>query len=264
LADAFSDFTGEAEHVFRSSLRVLSREVDEEIDSMDPARGWEPLAEHIRDRAGTAVDALFAAIEAGAYQAERTVLDWLRTSEGLDLAGGGTGGLEMLKDWAPKSITSPGYSEYAGTLFAGLRGGQGGILTIGMVASLAGITLTTVATAGIGLVFAGKQLFEERGRQLQQRRQQARTHARQFLDDLQFETNKRMRDLARDLQRRLRDGFLVLVAERQRTCAESLTAVQTAIQQDASTRATEAAALRERLGQLEAIETAIAEAEAAL
>jgi NCAIR mutase (PurE)-related protein len=138
------------------------------------------------------------------------------------------------------------------------------MLTIGMMASLASITLATGALAGVGLVFGGKQILDERNRQLQARRQQARTNAKQFIDDLQFETNKRVRDLSRDLQRQLRDGFLELVATRQRTCTDSLAAVQAAVQQDASARASQITSLRERLDQLKAIDTRAAEAEAAL
>ena len=264
LSDVLSDTTGEADHSFRFALRTLSREVDDDIEKIDPGRAWDALAEKIRSRAGSAVDTLFAQVEDGAREAERAVLEWLRSSEGLDLAVGRPGMVTALTGWAPRALDVPGYAQYAGTLWSGLRGAQGGMLTIGMMASLASITLATGALAGVGLVFGGKQILDERNRQLQARRQQARTNAKQFIDDLQFETNKRVRDLSRDLQRQLRDGFLELVATRQRTCTDSLAAVQAAVQQDASARASQITSLRERLDQLKAIDTRAAEAEAAL
>ena len=221
-------------------------------------------SEKIRTRVGAAVDTLFVQVEAGTRAAEQAVLDWLRTTEGLDLAADLRANVSGGSDWAPKPIERPGYASYAGSVFTGLRGGQGGIFTIGMVAGLAGITLTTAATAGIGLVFGGKQILDERRRQLQARRQQARTNAKQFVDDLQFESTKRLRDFSRDLQRQLRDGFLALVAERQRTCAESLAAVQAAVQQGATERAANITALRERVEQLRLLDARAAELEEGL
>ena len=199
-----------------------------------------------------------------ARTAEQAVIEWLRTTEGLQLAASLPATVTGGADWTPRGIDRPGYASYAGSAFSGLRGGQGGIFTIGMVAGLAGITLTTAATAGIGLVFGGKQIFDERKRQLQVRRQQARTNARQFIDDLQFESTKRLRDFSRDLQRQLRDGFLTLVTERQRTCAEGLSAVQAAVQQSATERADNITALRERIEQLRLLDARAAELEETL
>jgi hypothetical protein len=264
LADSLSDTSGEADHQFRLALRTLSREIDDELETIDPARQWDVLAEKIRARVGASVDALFAAIEEGARTAERAVVEWLQANEGLELPAPGGTGVPLLGDWTPRAVDRTRITQHAGLVFSGLRGGQGGILTIGMVATLAGITLTTAMTAGIGLVFGGKQILDERRRQLQARRQQARSNARQFIDDLQFETNKRVRDLSRDLQRQLRDGFLELVATRQRTCAESVAAVQAALQQDAAAREAGIAKLRERIQHLDLLAARAAELEAAL
>ena len=264
LVDVLADSSGEADHQFRLALRTLLREVDEDLETIDPGRHWETLAEKVRARVGLAIDAFFAQVESGAHAAERAVVEWLRTSDGLDLTGQQLSTSALAGGSAIRAVVRPGRSQYAGTLFSGLRGGQGGILTIGMVASLAGITLTTAATAGIGLVFGGKQILDERKRQLQARRQEARTSAKQFIDDVQFETNKQVRDLSRDLQRQLRDGFLELVATRQRTCSESLAAIQATVQTASAARAAKTVRLRERLDHLQVVDTRAAELEGLL
>lgn len=264
MTDAFTDATGEADHQFRQAMRDLNREIDEDIEHMDPSRSWDSLAEKIRSRVAAAVDRLFEQTDAGGRDAERAVREWLRTNEGLDISAGQSVSLAAIAEWTPRPVENLSYAKQAETLWSAVRGGQGGIFTIGMIASVAGITLATAATAGIGLVFGGKQILDERSRQLQARRQQARTIARQFIDDVQFEANKRVRDLARDLQRQLRDGFLQLVATQHQTCADSLAAVQAAMQQDATTRTQRIARIQARLDNLQTIEGRIAAVEASL
>ena len=112
------------------------------------------------------------------------------------------------------------------------------------MASLAGIAVTALALAGVGVIFGGKQLFEERAKKVMQRRQQARTSIRQFLDDAQFEISKSLRDLSRDLQRRLRDHFSERLEELNVAYRESAESLQRALKDDEQATATHLEALR--------------------
>ena len=65
----------------------------------------------------------------------------------------------------------------------------------------------TPCCSGIGALFGGMGLSEDRKRKVQMRRQTARTQVRQFLDDVQFEVTNQITRHVRDVQRELRDEF---------------------------------------------------------
>ncbi|HUR29105.1 MAG TPA: hypothetical protein VM509_13030, partial [Planctomycetota bacterium] len=261
LNEALSDGFSETEHTYRSALRSVQREFEERVEKMDPARDWDDLTSWARAEAGRINEQLFANVDEAARNAEQRVADWLREeavvpSDPGDDRGSGAGAataFEIRGDLGEPKNERPGVRKAAALAFSGMRGGQGGILTIGTLAGLVGVSLSTPLTAGIGLAFAGKQLLDERNRAKQQRRQQARTVGRQFFDDLQFETGKRLRDVQRDVQRRLRDNFSELVARGEATLHQVIAASEAALATAAEHRSGRAAELRERLRLLDAL-----------
>jgi hypothetical protein len=74
---------------------------------------------------------------------------------------------------------------------------------------------------GIGAVFGGMGLADDRKRKVAERRQAARAQTRQFLDDVQFEMGNQIGNLVRDIQRELRDEFGDRLGELLRTCTET-------------------------------------------
>jgi hypothetical protein len=252
MNDGFADVVAEVEHTFRGSLRVLTREVEERIEVSDPAKEWEATTTEVRDRVARAAEAMVEDLEKGSAKVATDILELLR-EEDLEVGELARGSVspDVTSLWLGKDITTPTLASAAGTGYAGLRGAQGGILVFGMLANLAGIALSTMTLAGIGLIFGGKQLFDDRRRQVAARRQQARTTIRQFLDDVQFQVSKDMRDLSRELQRGLRDHFQARIAEMTRTYAEAADSLQKALRQSESAR-------EDRLKVLRAIESDIA------
>ena len=115
------------------------------------------------------------------------------------------------------------------------------------VIAVADAVVTTGATLGIGAVMGGKQLLEERSRQVANRRVQARTAVRQFVDDVQFEMGKGMRDLGRDLQRAARDSFGDQVNGAMRSLSATVQQLNEANQQTAQQRQERANGLRKHL-----------------
>ncbi|MEO6350813.1 MAG: dynamin family protein, partial [Candidatus Limnocylindrales bacterium] len=141
LNEALSDGFAETEHVYRSALRNVQREFEERVEKMDPARDWEDLTTWAREEAGRINEQLFAKMDEAARSAEQRVADWLREE---DVAGMGAGttddgsirSVDIERDLDEPTRERPGVKKAASLMFSGLRGGQGGILTIGMLASL--------------------------------------------------------------------------------------------------------------------------------
>lgn len=101
----------------------------------------------------------------------------------------------------------PSLKEAAGSLYSGLKGAQGGIIMVGVFSGIAGLGLGTLAIAGVGALFGGKQILDERQRRLQAERQQVKNALRQFLDEAQTEGVRAIRELVRDELRREREAI---------------------------------------------------------
>lgn len=251
MTDQFSDLISNVEHAFRQRIRLIGRDAETAIEDGDPANDWEVIAATARDRVAEAAIAVVREMEAGADEVAKNIVLLLKEEElRLAAALGKASPADVRRLTLGLGQIKRPASEVASTGWASLRGAQSGILVIGMLGSLAGLVLSTGVLVGIGAVFGGKQIFEERKRQTTQRRQKARTAIRQYLDDAQFEVGKSMRDLARELQRQIRDHFSERIAESVRTCTATTQALQQAAQQTQATRDQRIAEVNSRLQSL--------------
>lgn len=252
LNDGFADLIGDVDFRFRATVREISRSTEDEIEQTDPVKNWDSLTNDVRVKVADAAEAVIRSLEQGSDRiADRAVEILNETDIALDPVHGTAVVPDVERLWVQKPLPAPTLASRAGTGWAGLRGAQGGVLVIGMMAGLAGIAITTMALAGVGMVFGGKQLFEERKRKATQRRQQARTAVRQFLDDAQFEITKSLRDLSRDLQRKLRDHFSDRLNELHRAYTTSAESLQQTVNKDQHAIAAHLDALRGSLTELD-------------
>lgn len=248
LNDDFADLVADVDHRFRQVVRHANREADDAIEASDPADAWETVSGQTRDEMAEAAVRVVRALEAGTDAIAEKIVEALQEEDiRLDRALGKATPVEVGNLWSARAPEVRYIADNAATGWASLRGAQGGILVFGMLGSLAGVILTTGAMVGVGALFGGKQLFEERRRQVTVRRQKARNAIRQFLDDVQFEVGKSMRDLSRELQRQLRDHFSERIGGMVRSCATTAETLQKALQQSESDRARRLAEVRRDL-----------------
>lgn len=214
LGDGFADLISDVEHRLRVELRTLARDIEARIEEEDPAETWDDLASEVRSRMADAAVNVIVALEDGtAAIVDRIAAALHEEALGIGPPRRDDAPVDLTSLWTARAPEVRLVSESAATAWASLRGAQGGILVFGMLTGLAGLAFTTGALVGIGVLFGGKQLLEERKRQLTQRRQKARLAVRQFIDDANGEIAKSMRDAARELQRKVRDGVSERIAE---------------------------------------------------
>jgi hypothetical protein len=101
---------------------------------------------------------------------------------------------------------------------------------------MAGLAMANPATIVIGLFMGRKALRDEKERQLQMRRSQAKQAHRKYTDEVGFVVGKDSRDTMRRVQRQLRDFFSSRAEELHRSTQESLNAAQQAAKSDQATR----------------------------
>lgn len=256
LNEGISDASTAAEFDLRAGLRQAAKEFEEELELTSGAPRVDELRGRVQARAQTVLSSVFEALDAKLAGVERHLHSLFEGEPGdsepavnppaLPSEWGGVQGRE-----------SGGLKSAAGSVYTSLRGAQSGIMLVGVFAGVAGFGIGTLALVGIGAAFGGKQILDERGKRAQVRKQQTRAALRQFLDEVQVDGSRAIRELAKEELRHQREviGELamaciarrterlrVLQEERERTGAE-----RQALARDLQARRAKIADLRNRL-----------------
>lgn len=246
VGDGYSDLISEVDYHFRAGLREALRLAEDAIEASDPKESWDQVTGDVRVALGVAVATIVEELEAGAQRIDSEAARILRAENVIgERPAAPTANIDSL--WRAQLTDTAAIKQLGGSAFSGLRGAQGGIIMFGLLTNLAGLALTTGATLGIGAIFGGKQIMDERRRQVITRRQQARQAIRQFVDDVQFEASKSLRDLGRDLQRNARDVFSGHINSTSQELSATVDRVRSAATAEEGTRRTALATSEQRI-----------------
>ncbi len=236
LSDGSQDLTTEVDHDLRLRFRKINQEADQALDEVDPADAWAEFEPWLYRRVAQDVVYNHQFLLLQSQELARTVaehFDAERAQAPVELttadpsAGLGAIDVDAELDVAKMSVAQQGMS--------GLRGGYIGSLMFGAVGGFAGLALGPLIIVP-GLVMGRKALRDEKARQLTQRRTQARTVQRKYMDEASFMTGKESRDSLRRINRQLRDHFQAIAEEQARSTSETLAAVQAAVRGDEANR----------------------------
>ena len=253
LNDGVADLQSDIDYDLRDRLRTIGREAEQLIDDADPAEVWDQFADWFHQQVSSAASANFV------WAAERA--RWLagqvaeHFAEGADIAlpelrfsdEGMAGKVDPLEQ--PESEKM----KIGGALFAGSRGGYGGMLMIGMASTLAGLTLLNPFSIGAGILFGAKTVKDEKKRLRQRRQSDAKVAVRKHIDEVTFQVGKDSRDMLRGTQRQLRDHFSALAEEVSTSLANSVMAAQNALKTTASEREQRIRDLKAELERIDAL-----------
>lgn len=254
MNDGLTELVARVDHQYRRRMRDLQRHVDDELARGDPKAIWAELTVYVREQAAEVARDVVREMEAGADSVAQQVTSLLAEEDlQIGTAVGSRPAIDLSNHWAPRPLSMPSIGSTVGLGLSGLRGAQGGLILLGMMTGLAGIVLSTGVLLGIAAVFGGRQVLDERKRQVAVRRQEARTAIRQFLDEAEFEVNKALRDLSREQNRRLREHYNERISERIRTCAETVATLERGLQESGAAREAQISELREQDARLEAM-----------
>jgi hypothetical protein len=254
LGDRMSDLASEASHRFRGALRTVNRSLDERIDGLESTEDWEQLSRDLQTAVSGAVAEVFADLEAGARRTRAELAELLGDElPSLGAEGPGREGVDVGSLWQDRSLgAAKGVSGTVMSGFSILRGAQGGMMMFGMLgrflpAAASAVLLSNPVTIGLGAVFAGQALLDQRKRRLATERQQARQATRQFVDEVSFEVGNELSEVVRTFQRQLRDEVGERLAELQRTTTDAARAASDAVARDGASREARAKDLANRV-----------------
>jgi hypothetical protein len=265
LNDRIGDLSSTASYSFRGGMRTISRSMDEAVDVIKTPAQWDELGDGLQRDVADAVGKVFGDLERGIADLRRDIAETLREEVGVSGSVATSGVVDVASLWAGAQIADEGrlMNRAAAQSVAGLRGAQSGLTLFSLVGQFAprGATaflLATPLTLGIGLAFAGQQLVEANRRKIAMRRQRAKTAARQFIDDVQFEVTNELSEAIRERQRQIRDEFSERVGEALRTNTETATRSREDAQRAAADRTERTAQLARWAEELQAIRAALA------
>jgi hypothetical protein len=262
LDDEFSALRSQTVFAFQTSLRQLIRATHDEIERIDPSRSWSELGQRLQAETATVVRTAFLGSTDGAVSIQHTIAGMLSDADETfdqatspiryDVSEAWRGGPEF------GGRTQTGFLATMGLL----GGAVVGVEMLGMLGTLAGAAVVGPAALGVALLFGGKQVVDERRRQLADRRQQARAFVSGFIEDVQFEVEGRLGTLLADLQRQMRERFAERIRQLQRTNAEAMEALVRAAEQNSVERLERLERLRGDMAALRDLHARAAAAEA--
>lgn len=255
LSDGIADLNSDVDHDLRARTRRLIHESEAAIDEADPADMWDEFEADLYARVTNEivanftllkhqVDDLIGRVDRHFSAAENEV------SQALGVAAP-VGAVEGLSVASDIDLDRPGIMAQS---LSGLRGSYGGVLMFSMIGNMVGLAALNPAVLVVGLLMGRKSLREEKKRQLNARRQQAKSAVRKYIDQVSFQVGKDSRDSLRMTQRGLRDHFTGRADELSRSIQAAVAAARAAARSEEQTRSSRIKELRKFLERVRAID----------
>jgi hypothetical protein len=235
LNDEIADLSSDVEYDLRDRTRKILRRVDEVFDTADPAQVWDSFADWLQENLSEAAERNFAwLIERAEWIAQAIAANFPADQPGIYPQST----FEVPRDLFD-SVTrpeTPAFERFTVTqkVHSGLRGSYGGVLMAGLITSLAGMPVINAVSIGVGGLFGTKSLRDESEVRLKRRQAAAKAAAQRHVDDFFLKFGKDCKDIARRVQRRLRDHFTAVTEELQETILESARHAREAVDRDAA------------------------------
>jgi hypothetical protein len=253
LSDGVQDLATEVDHDLGERIRGMLRRGEQLLEAGDPRETWPDFtAWAAREATSAAVDNLLTLVSATERLAQEVAerFDLEYDSLDLDLPAPAAA---VSRISAPDLRFERSSGQQMLGAFTAARVAYGGMLALGAFGSLLGLTLAAPAGVLAGLTVGRKLIRDERNRQTELRRQQARQELRRYVDEVQFVVAKDSRDAVRRAQRYLRDEFAARAGLVEQSSAQALAAVREAARMPAEDRARRAEQLDARWRELERV-----------
>ncbi len=237
LTDGVADLNNEVEHDLRARIRRIVQESDEVIEETDPAETWEEFEPWLYRRVGEDVASNYMVLQLRAGEISRRVAEHFAIDEGqvqLEFMVGDP--VQVVEQVDVQAEIEVEVMNRRQAVWTGVRGGYLGVIMLSMFGGMIGLALGPLLPVAAGLVLGRKSVRDEKERQMNLRRTQAKNAMRKYVDEVQFQVSKDSRDTLRRIHRQLRDHYTARAEELNRSVGETLAAAQSAVNADQATR----------------------------
>ncbi|MGX5772435.1 dynamin family protein [Microbacterium trichothecenolyticum] len=257
LNDGVADLISDMEHDLRDRLRKVQREAENAIDEGDPGPIWDQLTEWLDQRVSAAVSETFVWTDERSRWLSEEVAELFIQGE-TDLPVIYVGDTEGILDDVEEIATLDHRQMGAGEkIFIGVRGSYGGVLMVGLATGLIGLSLINPLSLLAGVLVGRRAYREDMNSRLSRRRFEAKTLVRRYLDEVQFQVGKQLKDRLRIVQRAARDHFGSIADELHRSLSDAVLAAKQAAGTYAGEQDQRVKELQLRVQQLETLKAKI-------
>jgi hypothetical protein len=228
LNDGMSDLIADMDHDLRERMRSIQREAEAAIDAGDPGPMWEQMVDWLTQRVAAGVSDTFVWTNeraqwlsgevAGHFAHDEVPLPVLRVDDTTDV-------LDPVENMPE---LDPGTLGVMQKVLIGARGSYGGVLMVGLLTGIVGMSLINPFSIAAGVLIGGKAFRDDKDARLQRRRGEAKQLVRRQIEDVIFQVGKQLRDRLRLVQRATRDHFTEIAEEHHRSLTDSVLAAQKA------------------------------------
>lgn len=251
LNDGVADLISDMEHDLRDRLRKVQREAETAIEEGDPGPIWDQITEWLDQRVAAAVSETFVwTDERGRWLSEEVAQLFSEGETELPYIDvGNTDG--VLDPVEGMSTLEAGRMGAAEKIYIGVRGSYGGVLMVGLVTGLIGLSLINPLSLLAGVLVGRRAYREDMGSRLSRRKFEAKTLVRKYIDEVTFQVSKQLKDRLRTVQRAARDHFGAIADEHHRSLSDAVLAAKQAAGVFTANRDQRMVQLRTQIAQLE-------------
>ncbi|PJJ63490.1 dynamin family protein [Compostimonas suwonensis] len=228
LTDGMSDLISDMEHDLRDRMRSILRDAEQAIDAGDPSPVWEQFGDWLEQRIAAAVSDTFVWTNERAQWLSRQVAEHFARDEVPLPVVRVDNTDDVLDPVEVVPMLDAGELTVVQKMLIGMRGSYGGVLMIGLLTGIVGMSLINPFSIAAGVLIGGKAYREDKETRLKRRQTEAKTLVRHQIDDVVFQVGKQLKDRMRLVQRATRDHFTTIADERHRSLGESMLAAQRA------------------------------------
>jgi uncharacterized membrane-anchored protein YhcB (DUF1043 family) len=254
LNDGVADLNADIDYDLRDRFREITRLAEDELAAVgDPTKVWDQFAGWVQQEVANAAAANFVwATQRVRYLAQQVAEHFSTDRDQLlpALRNDPSDALRSVRQMVGPKDESFGLGN---KMLTGMKGGYMGMLMFGMLGTFLGFALINPIGIAAGIVMGGKTIGDERKRIITKRQNEAKTAARRYVDDVQFQVGKDSRDRLRQVQRDLRNHFTEQAEQLKRTLAESQQAAERAVKASQSERDARRAEITAELEALEVV-----------
>ena len=161
LEDEFASLRTRTGFAFQARMRALQRELQDEIERIDPARAWPEVSQRIQADTAAAVRAAFLEATDGAAAIQGTIAGLLADETPGPRRGRARRSRSTSATLWQGGPTFDGRARSGLAASLGLVGGASvGVEMLGMLGTLLGAAVVGPAALGVAAVFGGKEVLE--------------------------------------------------------------------------------------------------------
>lgn len=253
LNDGVTDLIADMEHDLRDRMRSIQREAEDSIDEGDPGPVWDQFVEWFEQRVSAAVTDTFVwTQERATWLAEKVARHFTEDEVALPVINVDDT-RDVLDTVGEVATLDSGRLGAMQKFYIGLKGSYGGVLMVGIITGIVGMSLINPLSLAAGAVIGRKAYKDDTEARLLRRRNEAKMLIRRQVDEIIFQVGKQLRDRLRIVQRTTRDHFTAIADEHHRSLADSVLAAQKAATMYATERDKRVTALRRDLERVDAL-----------